>query len=156
MTRPPDPWPLSWRTPARSAGSAPRSPRRSPRPGRPSSSGVLATGGALTDDYALSAPSVLIECWATSSDAAYALAGAAWERLRATVGAEIGPGLWVQDPRITLPADSRRPERIPALAVHLHPNRRPGGDMIRIYHPTGNAWQDVEQHHVESWTESGG
>lgn len=27
--------------------------------------------------------------------------------------------------------------------------------MIRIYHPTGNAWQDVEQHHVESWTESG-
>lgn len=76
-----------------------------PTPRPPQFIRVLATGGALTDDYALSAPSVLIECWATSSDAAYALAGAAWERLRATVGAEIGPGLWVQDPRITLPAD---------------------------------------------------
>ena len=66
---------------------------------------VLAAGGALTAEYSLAAPSAIVECWAATTDAAYDLASAAWERLRATAGTELGPGLWIQEARLTLPVD---------------------------------------------------
>lgn len=77
---------------------------RHPRP--TSAIRVIALGGAPTADYALSAPSALIECWAEDPDAAYLLATQAWQLLRATQGTEISPGLWVQDARLTLPVDN--------------------------------------------------
>ena len=66
---------------------------------------VVTTGGSEIADYALAQPTALIECWAAKTTDAYELAANAWIALRATEGVEIGPGLWVQEARVTLPVD---------------------------------------------------
>ncbi len=66
---------------------------------------VLGMGGP--DGFALSRPGALIECWghADNPDAAYDLAVQAWAALRDTDGQQIAPGLWVEEPNVTLLVD---------------------------------------------------
>lgn len=66
---------------------------------------VIGTGGVELGPFVLSQPAALVECWASSSVDACGLASDAWALLRATEGIEISPGLWVQEPRLTLPVD---------------------------------------------------